>query len=600
MKILGLVTKTHDTGAAIVVDGQPVAVMEEERFNRDKHTQLFPAAALDAALETAGLKLPDIDVVVTPWDVVQLRRSFREIVLGQVPASLNLLRPAAHAAQNSGIVFLHQRLRQGLRRHLNEKGAPDIPIVDVAHHDAHAAIYFMSPFETAAVAVMDGYGDLGATSTYIGTGDRLERQWSGGFFDSLGALYTSVTAYLGFKIFEEGTVMALAACGGSTFTDAFQKLVHFKDDGRFSLNAEYISFQTHGLVQPFTPRFYEEFGPARAHGEPLTDRHRDIAAALQHLAEDVVLHVVRALEPLTPSRNICITGGVALNCVANARVLRDTKFERVWVPPCASDTGATLGAALWHAHQTNGTPRWGVMTHPYFGKGYTASEIEAALDRAGLTWTELDDGALYAQVAEDLAAKRIVGWFQGRYEIGPRALGNRSILADPRDISIKDKLNAKIKEREPFRPFAPAVLAERAGDFFEISQPDPFMTLAPRVHPDRVADIPAAVHVDGTARIQTVDRDASPRFHALIKAFGDRTGVPVLLNTSFNRQEPVVASPDHAINCYLRTRMDVLVLNNHYVTDRSASAEQSAEAIFASQRAALAKRLVRWRQFLET
>lgn len=597
MNILGIVTKTHDTGAAILKDGAIAAVMEEERFNRDKHTQLFPELALDAALAASGMTLADIDVVTTPWDVAQLRRSFRQIVGQNFPASLNLLRPSAHSAQNSGVVFLRQRLKQGLKRRLKGGKVPDI--VDVRHHDAHAAIYFVSPFEDAAVLVLDGYGDVSATSAYIGTGNRLTLDHQLGFFDSLGALYSSVTMHLGFKLFEEGTVMALAACGGPTYVDRFRRLITLGEDGSFRFNPEYVSFHTHGLVRPFTPRFHSEFGPPRQPGEPVADRHRDLAAALQAVTEEAVLHCVRAIQKKTQSRNLCISGGVALNCVANAKVLEHTGFERIWVAPCASDTGVPLGSALWHYHQTLGNPRVAELDHAYHGAAYDDAEIHDALTAAGLSGERLDDAELFSRVAGDLADKKIVGWFQGRFEMGPRALGNRSILADPRSLAIKELLNERIKHREPFRPFAPAVLAERAADFFEINQPDPFMTLAPRVRTERRADIPAAVHVDGTARIQTVQQTANPRFHRLISEFGSLTGVPVLLNTSFNRQEPIVASPADAISCYLRTSMDVLVMNNFYVTARPPGASETAEAAFYEAQSALRRRLNPWRQIFE-
>ncbi|MCB1520636.1 MAG: hypothetical protein KDJ37_08670 [Hyphomicrobiaceae bacterium] len=598
MNILGLVTKTHDTGAALLANGVIAAIMEEERFNRNKHTQLFPEQALEAALAVAGVGIADIDVVTTPWHVANLRRSFRQIVLRHFPASLNLLRPASHSAQNSGIVFLRQRLRQGLKRRLGGRRAPEI--VEVPHHDAHAAIYFVSPFDDAAVLVADGYGDAGATSSYVGSGNKLTPIRQLGFFDSLGAFYTGVTTHLGFKVFEEGTVMALAACGGPTFEERFRRLISFDRDGGFRFDPDYVSFHTHGLIQPFTPKFYAEFGPPRQPHEPVEDRHRDIAAALQTVTEEAMLHLVRSLEAHTQSRNLCLSGGVALNCVANARILEETRFDRVWVPPCASDTGAPLGSALWHYHQTLDQPRTGEMTHALFGAEYDDRAIASALEQAGIEGETLDDDALFGRVAGDLADKKIVGWFQGRFEIGPRALGNRSILADPRDLVIKEILNVRIKQREPFRPFAPAVLEDRAAEFFEIAQPDPFMTLAPRVHKDRIADIPAAVHVDGTARIQTVARAANPRFYRLIESFAAKTGIPVLLNTSFNRQEPVVASPADAISCYLRTNMDVLILNNTYITQRTEEAERRAQAQFDAQQSALRERLNPWRQIFET
>ena len=441
-------------------------------------------------------------------------------------------------------------------------------IIQVRHHDAHAATFFVSPFEEASVLVMDGYGDETAQSAYIGTGNRLERQWRSEFFDSLGMLYTAVTQHLGFKRFEEGTVMALAATGGPTYVKQFAELVRLRSDGQFSINRDFINYDTHGLNKPFKARFTDMFGPQRQRNEPLTDRHRDLAYALQSTTEETVLHVVRALSKSHPARDLCLIGGIALNCVANARVLRDTDYRSVWVPPCASDSGAPLGSALWHYHQTLGHKRHFELTHAFHGTEYSEAEIVHDLQQAGLAYDRMDERDLLARVAADLAAGKIVGWFQGRSEIGPRALGNRSILADARDAKMKDHINARVKHREPFRPFGPAVLEERAAEFFEIDQSDPFMTMAPRVRTDKAQMIPAAVHVDGTARIQTVDRASNPRFYGLIKEFAELTGIPVILNTSFNRQEPIVARPSEAISCYLRTQMDVLVLGDFYVTDR--------------------------------
>jgi carbamoyltransferase len=409
---------------------------------------------------------------------------------------------------------------------------------------------------------MDGYGDVSATSAYVGCQNRLECRWRGRFFDSLGMLYTLVTHHLGFKTFEEGTVMALAACGGDTYVEKFREIVHLQESGQFSLNRDYVRHDRYGELRPFTQEFLEIFGPARERDEPLTDRHRDVAHALQTTTEETVLHVVRALSATHTSRNLCLTGGVALNCVANARILSDTAYERVWVPPCASDTGAPLGSALWHYHQTLGHARRMELTHPFYGTAYSDAEIKSAFDRSGLSYQRLSEEDLIALVAQSIAQDRIVGWFQGRFEMGPRALGNRSILADARNPLMKDQLNARIKQREAFRPFAPVVLAERAAEFFEIDQPDPFMTMAPKVRPHKAHLIPAAVHVDGTARIQTVDRATNARYYGLIEEFGRLTGIPIILNTSFNHREPIVASPVDAVSCYLRTDMDVLVLGN--------------------------------------
>jgi carbamoyltransferase len=441
-------------------------------------------------------------------------------------------------------------------------------IVQVKHHDAHAAIFFASPFDEAAVLVMDGHGDETAQSAYAGKGNRLERLWMSEVYDSLGFLYTAVTAYLGFKPFAEGTVMALAGTGKPTYADKFKDLVRLEPEGRFSINRSLISYDTHGIKKPFKDWFTQAFGPRRQYDEPITDRHRDLAFALQATIEDTILHVARALLRQHKSRNLCLTGGVALNCVANARILEDTDYEQVWVPPCASDSGAPLGSALWHYHQTLGRPRGFELKHSFYGRDYSEQEILRALDAAGLSYKRMSEEELTSAVAGDIAAAKIVAWFQGRAELGPRALGNRSILADPRDPAMKDRINARVKHREPFRPFAPAILQERASEFFEIEQIDPFMTMAPKVRPEKAALIPAGLHVDGTARIQTVDRATNPRFYRIIEKFAELTGVPVVLNTSFNLKEPIVQTPEDAISCFLRTQMDVLVLGDFYVTDR--------------------------------
>ena len=578
MNVLGIVTSSHDTGVALLRDGVPAFILEEERFNRQKHTQQFPSLSLTDGFKRAGLRLDDVDVITTPWISSRLRRTFFETALARLPASLNVLRPGAHSLQGSGVFILPYILRSGLKKHFNVKKLP--PIIEVSHHDAHAAVFFVSPFEEAAVLIMDGYGDDTSTSAYTGAGNRLTRQWQSRFINSLGMLYTCTTLYLGFNPFEEGTVMALAACGGRTYVDKFRRMIRLDDDGRFSVNRDLISYDRYGMIRPFGQEFYELFGPPRSAGEPLTDRHRDIAFALQSTIEEAILHMVRALSRKYPSRNLCLGGGVALNCVANARILRDTDYKQIWVSPCASDTGAPIGSALWHYHQTLGKPRQFELTHAFYGSGYSDAEITGALDSAGLQYTRMNEGDLLKKVARDLSDRKIVAWFQDRFEMGPRALGNRSILSDARDASIKEVINTRVKYREAFRPFAPAVLVERLSEFFEIDQPDPFMTMAPRIRPDKAHIIPAAIHVDGTCRIQSVERAANPRYYGVIEEYAKLTGVPVILNTSFNRQEPIVSRPEEAISCFLRTQMDVLVLGDFYITDRNEAAVRRANATF--------------------
>ncbi len=579
MRILGLVSLTHDTGVAWVEDGKIHSVLEEERHNRQKHTILFPQESLAALFAQTGCSLADVDVITTPWDPRRLRRTFAMAVFKGLPGSLSLILDRAHSAQDGAVVILNTMLRYGLRRSLPRQSLP--AIVNVGHHESHAAMFYVSPFDDATVIVMDGYGDDASSSIFTGQGNRLERQWHGRFFDSLGMVYTLITRHLGFEVFEEGTVMALAALGQDRLVGKMRDIVSLNSDGQFAINMSYFSYDRYGMIRPFKRKFVDTFGPARQRGEPLTSHHKDLAYALQSVAEDVILHVAKAARRRFPSPNLCFVGGVALNCVANARLVRESGFDRIWVPPCASDTGGPLGSALFHEHQTLGASRRVAMTHAYYGLAYRDDEIEASLKSAGMTYVRLEDDGLIARVAQDLAEGKIVGWFQGRYEIGPRALGNRSILASPISPGVRDVINQRVKFREPFRPFAPSVLAERASEFFEISQPDPFMTLAPRVRESMKSRIPAAVHVDGTARIQTVDRASNARYHALIEHFGKITGVPILLNTSFNKQEPIVARPEEAISCFLRTEMDVLVLGNYYTTDRPESAIQRARSSFA-------------------
>lgn len=579
MNILGLVYTSHDAGLAVLSDGKPRIILEEERFNRIKHTMKFPRQALDCVFGPGGdLKLSDIDVMTVPWDQKRIVRSLAGAVLARAPASFNLLRNAAHPTHTTGLVNLPMRLRLGLLSQYGFKKQP--PLVQVGHHESHASIYFVSPFEEASILVTDGYGDDGATSAWTGRGNRIEKQWTDPMFDSLGMLYTCVTEHLGFKFAEEGTVMALAALGTPAYSDKFKDIIRLLPEGRIAINKSYIGYDTHGLIEPFSRKFYDVFGPRRKREEPLTEHHHNIAWALQHWTEEALLHMTRQMQRLHKSKNLVISGGVALNCVANARILRETDFERVWVPPVASDTGVCFGSTLYHWHQTLGKPRAFEMTHAFYGKDYSDAEIVAALDAAGLKYQRMAEDDLLKRAAQDLSEQKIVGWFQGRAEIGPRALGNRSILSSATTNAMKDLINARIKHREAFRPFAPVVLIERMAEYFEYEHPDPFMTMAPRIRPEKIAEIPAAAHVDGTGRIQTIDRAANPRYYGVIEEYAKITGIPVILNTSFNRQEPVVNAPAEAISCYLRTDMDRLVLGDFYISDRNPAAIERAFAAF--------------------
>jgi carbamoyltransferase len=589
VKVLGVVAKTHDSGIALLEDGVPELIFEEERFNRVKKTKKFPKQSLAAARADFDLNLADVDVITTPWDVRQLRRTALRLLTRRFPLSLSLLLPSTHDSQQNQIMVLNSYLRHGLSKSFGCTALP--PVVNVGHHDSHAAVFFVSPFEEALVLVMDGYGDDSSSSAYLGRGTRLERKWSTGIMNSVGLVYTFVTQHLGFASFgDEGKVMALAAFGSATYLNKFRDVIRSTADGGYAVDMSYFSYDKFGQLRPFSRKFLDTFGHARRPEEALTDRHRDLAFALQTVTEEVILNCVRSLLKQYPVRDLCMSGGVALNCVANAKVLEATDVRRVWVPPCASDTGAPFGSALWHTHQTLGLPRRFELTHPYYGRGYKNEEIVRALDAEGLRYHRLPTAQLLRRVAKDLADGKIIGWFQDRFEMGPRALGNRSILADPRRAEMRNELNDRIKKREPFRPFAPVVLAERASEYFEVSQADPFMTLAPRVRTDKQGVIPAAVHIDGTGRIQTIDRAANPKYYGLIEEFARLTGVPVLLNTSFNRKEPIVAAPKDAIACYLLSGIDVLVLGDFYTTDRRGPAG-AAQAVPAAAPGAQATRI---------
>ena len=579
MNILGLVCTSHDAGLALLVDGKPKIILEEERFNRIKHTIKYPRRSIDEVIgPKAALKLSDINVITCPWDMKRIRASIMGAVFANVPTSLNLLRNEAHRMHSTGLLNIPLRLHFGLYSQFGPKQHP--PIVQVGHHESHAAIFFASPFDEATILVADGYGDDGATSAWTGRGNTIERHWADPMFDSLGMLYTCVTEHLGFRFSEEGTVMAVAALGGPSYQDRFKDIVQLLPGGRIAINKTYLKYNTHGLIEPFQQKFYEVFGPRRQRSEPLTQHHYDIAWALQHWTEEALLHIVRDLSRVHKSKNLIISGGVALNCVANARILNETDFEKLWVPPVASDTGVVFGSTLYHHHRTLGHKRDFQLTHAFYGKEFTEAEIVAALNAAGLAFEKLTEADLLKRVAKDLSEQKIVGWFQGRAEIGPRALGNRSILSSASSNTMKDLINARIKHREAFRPFAPVVLVENLTEYFEYEQPDPFMTMAPKIRPEKLAVIPAAAHVDGTGRIQTIDRVSNPRYYGVIEEYAKITGVPVILNTSFNRQEPVVNAPAEAISCYLRTDMDRVVLGDYYVSDRNDAAINRAFAAF--------------------
>ena len=544
MNILGLAGFSHDAAAALLCDGQIVAAAEEERFNLVKHTPAFPRRAIAWCLEHAGLSLRDVDAVAfyaQIWQGVgkplgQWIRGFGDgttafaIRHEMLPLLLPNLRPSWSAIRTAAVV----------RR-----------IYFIKHHLAHAAsAFFASPFEEAAILSVDRFGEQTSTLLALGTGNTIMPLAQVMAPHSLGTLYMVITRYLGFpNTGDEGKVMGLAPYGQPRFQEHFDRWVRLTQDG--------FEIDTATIRLPFGPDLVASLGPPRSSGEPLAERHADIAASLQHTLEQVLLHMLDRLYALTDTPNLCLAGGVALNCVANARLAEEGPFGRVWIQPAANDAGTSLGAALWVHHMIDHQPRTWTMTSPYLGPTYDDEACRAALDARSIPYQRPDN--LPVTVAHLLAQGQILGWYQGGLEFGPRALGNRSILADPRRDDMKDILNARVKHRESFRPFAPVVLAERVGEYFNPPTLNPFMLFTHRVlHPDI---IPAVTHVDSTARVQTVSRDTNPTFYDLLSAFGHITGVPVLVNTSFNvRGQPIVRTPDEAITTFLGTDLDALAL----------------------------------------
>ncbi len=569
MIVLGINAYHGDASAAILVDGRLVAAVEEERFTRVKHTAGFPAQAVRYCLAAAGARLRDVDHVAIPRDP-------RARLLRKLLFAVRLPRFALDRARVAG---KFGRVTDELVRALDADRADLRAAVHrVEHHRAHlASSFFVSPFERAALLSLDGLGDFASGMWGMGEGNRLRVMGSVAFPHSLGMYYTAVTQYLGFpKYGDEYKVMGLGAYGEPEFRDEFRRMVRSDRRLGYTLDLTYFTHHRTGPTMTWAagepvlgPLFSEELarrlGPARQPGTAVERRHENIAATLQARLEEVVLDQLRGLHGETGLDALAYAGGVAFNCVANGKALAETPFQRLYIHSAAGDAGLAIGAAYYVWHQLLGRPREFVMEHAYWGPEYTDAEVARALEARGLKARKLDPAALAAQTARHVADGKIVGWFQGRTEWGPRALGNRSIVADPRPPDMKDILNKRIKHREPFRPFAPSILEERLGEWFEGTHPSPFMLLAYRVRPEQRARIPAPTHVDGTGRLQTVSRATNPAYWGLISEFEKLTGVPVVLNTSFNENEPVVNTPEQAVDCFLRTRMDVLAMGPYLV-----------------------------------
>jgi carbamoyltransferase len=580
MNILGINAYHGNASAALVCDGKLIAAVEEERFNRIKYAAGFPAAAIRFCLKEAGINLSDIDHVAVP------RNPYARLATKLYYA----IRMPSFARERAKVLTKFTGIPDALAGAFDSDPMKlKAQFQRVEHHQAHlASSYFLSPFENSALLSADGLGDFASSMWGVGRGNRMQFDGSIAFPHSLGLYYSAVTQYLGFlKFGDEYKVMGLGAYGEPRYTEAFRDVVRFSPSGDefgFRLSLEYFTHHTTGpgmswaesdktpvLGKLFSDALGTKLGaPARQPDEPLEQRHRDLAASLQARLEEVYLGMLKKLAVRTGAKAVCLAGGVAFNCVANGKIFDQTPFEQVYVHPAAGDAGLAVGAAYHVWHQTLGKPRSFMMNHAYWGPGYSSTEIQTAIQgsaiaQGGFSLAELPGDELMQQTAAIIADAKILGWYQGRAEWGPRALGNRSIVADPRRPEMKEILNNRIKHREIFRPFAPSILAEKTGEWFSKSHPSPFMTLAYSVLPEKRDKIPAPTHVDGTGRLQTVTADANPRYHALITEFERQTGVPVVLNTSLNDNEPIVCRPEEAIDCFLRTKMDALVLGNFLI-----------------------------------
>jgi carbamoyltransferase len=559
MHILGLSYSYHDAAACLLHDGVPVAAAEEERFTRVKHDHRFPENAIRYCLAEGGIAPRDLACVA--FYEKPGRKLERALVIGK----FHMPRSAENVlAQYPSLIEDGFGLAARLERDFGYSG----PLYFAEHHHSHAAsAFFASPFDDAAVLTVDGVGEWATCTQFEGRSNTLTKTREIHYPHSLGLLYSTLTAYLGFRVNDdEYKVMGLASYGEPGFRHELENLLALFDDGSFALDLDFFSFM-YERESMWTEKLESLLGAPRRREGPIDARHRDIAASLQALVEDAMVGLARAARATTKSTNLCLAGGVAYNCVANSRVLACGGFEKIFIQPAAGDSGAAMGAALWAHHEVVGAPRAPRRHDTLLGPQFSDAEIKAALESAGVTYAELEEGELCARVARLVAADMIVGWFQGRMEFGPRALGSRSILANACSPAMKDVLNARVKFREDFRPFAPAVLEEAAPAYFDMSEPSPFMLLTPRVRPEWRERLPSVTHVDGTARVQTVAVAQNPRFHRLITEFGKLSGIPVVINTSFNiRGEPIVCTPADALKCFLGTDIDFLAIGGFLVS----------------------------------
>ena len=570
MIILGINAYHADSSAAIFVDGQLVAAIEEERFKRVKHWAGFPQLAIEFCLKEAGVSYEQVDQFAIGRD--PKAKFFRKILyLAANPkGSFSVIKDRISNSRKVSSLDIELANISGL--------SPDIfkgKISQVEHHRSHlASAFFASPFDEAALLSIDGSGDFTTTMIGTGKGNDIKVLNSVNFPHSIGIFYTAFTQLLGFPHYgDEYKVMGMAPYGEPKYVDKLDDIIHLTKDGLFKLNLKYFRSGTQGVISygddnipkvelMYSDYLVKKFGEARKKDEPLTQYHKDLAASVQRITEKVIFHILESLQKRTGLTNVCIAGGVAQNSVANGKILSNTSFKKVYIPSAGHDAGISAGAALYVQHQVLKYPRQPAIKTAYTGSRFTNEEIKNSLKEKNVLFSQFEDEVLFEKITDCLVNGGVVGWFNGRAEFGPRALGGRSILADPRRNDAKEILNLKVKRRESFRPFAPSILKEYVTEYFELNDEVPFMEKVFLIKKEKRSEIPAVTHIDGTGRLQTVDKDISPRYYALIETFRKKTGIPILLNTSFNENEPIVNSPTEALDCYLRTNMDMLVLEN--------------------------------------
>ena len=576
MYILGINAYHGDSAACVFKDGKLIAAIEEERLRRVKHWAGFPSESIKFCLDECGISIQDVDYVTISRDpsaniYKKITHSFKSFV------SFKILKDRLKNTKK--VVSIKQELSSIFDISEEEIKAE---FYNIEHHRSHmASAFFASPFSESAILSIDGFGDFTSTMIGAGKGGKIEVLDSVIYPHSVGVFYTAFTQYLGFEHYgDEYKVMGLSPYGKPTLMDKVRDVLIFKNNGLFEINKKYFKHPKEGVSMswengdPFIENIYSDymvkvFGRARLKNEEITQFHKDLASSIQRVTEELIFHILNHLQKKTGSKNICIAGGVAQNSVANGKILDNTSFEKMYIPPATHDAGTAIGSVLWLYNHIQGNDRIESQKHSYFGAKFSDDEVEGFCKENGISYNRYDDDELLEVVTDQLINAGVIGWFQGRGEFGPRALGHRSIICDPTRDDAKELINSKIKRREPFRPFAPSILKEFVGEYFEKTDDVPFMEKVFQFKEDKKKKFKAVVHIDGSGRLQSVDKDIEPKYYNLIKKFYDKTGVPILLNTSFNENEPIVNTPAEAYDCFARTSMDMVVMGNVVVTERS-------------------------------